>query len=59
MAIPVNSQTENTVTIFTGVYGHLVRESEQLRILKNFVESDDVYSKDQIKALIEAMEVEQ
>jgi len=59
MAISVNTQIENTVSLFVGVYGNLVRESEQLRILKNFTESKDVYSVDQIKTLIKAMEAEQ
>lgn len=50
---------ENKVSVFVGTYSGLVRESEQLRILKNFVNLEEVYSKDQIKALIKAMEVEQ
>ena len=49
----------DTVTVNVGVYAHLVRESEKLRILKNFVALEEVYCKDQIKALIKAMEVEQ
>jgi hypothetical protein len=49
----------DTVTVNVGVYAHLIRESEQLRILKNYVGLEEVYSKDQIKALIKAMEVEQ
>lgn len=49
----------NKVSVFVGTYSGLVRESEQLRILKNFVNLDAVYSKDQIKELIKAMEVEQ
>lgn len=49
----------DTVTVNVGVYAHLVRESEQLRILKNYVQLEEVYSKEQIKALIKAMEVEQ
>lgn len=44
---------------FYKLVGQLIRESEQLRIIKNFVDIEDVYSKEQIKALIKAMEVEQ
>ena len=49
----------DTVTVNIGVYAHLVRESEKLRILKNYVALEEIYSKDQIKVLIKAMEVEQ
>jgi hypothetical protein len=59
MAVSITSHTENTVTLFAGVYADLVRESEQLRILKNFIELEEVFSKDQVKVLVKAMEVEQ
>lgn len=44
------------VTVDVEIYAKLVRESEQLRILKDFVNLEEVYSKEQIKALIKAME---
>ena len=50
---------ENTITINIGTYAQLVRESEQLRILKNFVANEDVISKSEIERLVKAMEVEQ
>lgn len=50
---------KDIVKVDVGVYAHLVRESEKLRILKNFIALEEVYCKDQIKTLIKAMEVEQ
>lgn len=36
--------------------GYLIKKSEQLRILKNFVALEDVLCKSQIETLIKAME---
>ena len=37
-------------------YEVLIRENEQLRILKNFIKLENVYSKTEIETLIKAME---
>ena len=47
---------ENTITINRCIFANLVRDSEQLRILKNFVALEDVVCKSQIETLIKAME---
>lgn len=36
--------------------GYLIKKREQLRILKNFINLEEVYSKDQIQTLVKAME---
>lgn len=45
-----------TVTIYIGAYASLVRDSENLRILKEYVRSEKVITKDEILTLIDAME---
>ena len=57
MATPLVALTTSTVNITQKEFETLVEKREQLRILKNFVELEEVYSKEQIKALIKAMEV--
>lgn len=57
MAVPaLQALTTATTSLTQKEYDALIRESEQLRILKNFVALEDVYSTDQIKSLIKAME---
>ena len=57
MAAPaLQALTTATTSITKNKYDKFVRESEQLRILKNFVALEAVYSKDQIATLIKAME---
>lgn len=52
----INALANNTITITETKHDALVRESEQLRILKNFVQLDEVIIKDSIITLIKAME---
>lgn len=57
MAVPaLQALTQSTTTVTDEKYERLIRQSEQLRVLKNFVALEDVYCKDQIKTLIKAME---
>ena len=52
---PFKALTEDTTTILTSVYDDLIRQSEQLRIIKNCIENDMFYSGD-LKSIIKAME---
>ena len=45
-----------TIELTEGKHDHLIRESEQLRILKNLIKSDEVILKETVLALIKAME---
>lgn len=45
-----------TIEVSESNYNDLVRKSEQLRILKNFVASEDVICKSEVERLIKAME---
>lgn len=57
MAVPAfQALTTATTSITEDKYDVLIKESEQLRILKNFIKSENVYSKIEIEALIKAME---
>ena len=58
MAVSTLQKTFGGTTIETteADYKALVRESEQLRILKNLVALEEIYSKEQIKTVIKAME---
>ena len=58
MAVPVIAKlVTSTVELTESGYEALVRESEQLRIIKNFVGLEDVYGVTQVQMLIKAMEV--
>lgn len=57
MTSPLVTLTTSTVNITQKEFETLVEKREQLRILENFVDLEEVYSKEQIKALIKAMEV--
>lgn len=60
MAVPaLQALTTATTSITDSKYDGLIRESEQLRILKNFVALEKVYSKSEIENLIKAMEAKQ
>lgn len=52
----LSTLTQSTTTILDSEYNKLIRQSEQLRILKNFAALEEVYCKDQITTLIKAME---
>lgn len=54
---PLTKLVSTTIEINEARYDHLVKESEQLRILKNFVALEEVLVKSQIEHLIKAMEV--
>lgn len=57
MAVPaLQALTTATTSITQNEFEDLIRKSEQLRIIKNYVELEEVYCKDQIKTLIKAME---
>ena len=58
MAVSALTKTFGGTTIETteNAYNALVRESEQLRILKNFINLESVYSKVEVQTLIKAME---
>lgn len=57
MAVPaLQALTTATTSLTQKEYDALIRESEQLRILKNFVVSEDVISKSEVERLIKAME---
>ena len=45
-----------TVEIPESAFEEFIRQSEQLRILKNFIALDDVLIKSQIETVIKAME---
>lgn len=47
----------DTITITKGFYANLIRQSEQLKILKEFVRSENTITKTEIINLIYAMEV--
>lgn len=55
----VTKLVATTVEITEAHYEDIVREREQLRILKNFIALEEVLCKSQIETLIKAMEVEQ
>lgn len=60
MAVPAfKALTEATTSITQNEYDALIRESEQLRILKNFISLEEVICKSQIEEVIKAMEVKQ
>lgn len=48
----------NKVILNRCVFAHLIRESEQLRILKNFISFEEVFGKQEIATLIKAMDME-
>lgn len=59
MAVPaLQALTMATTSVTQTEYDALVRKSEQLRILKNYVALEEVITKSQIETLIKAMEVE-
>ncbi len=59
MAVSALTKIAGTyMEVCEGKYDDLVRQSEQLRVLKNFVALEDVYCKDQVKTLIKAMDME-
>lgn len=53
---PFAKLSVTTVEIPESAFEEFVRQSEQLRILKNFLALEDVIVKSQIEALIKAME---
>jgi hypothetical protein len=55
MASPFKQLCTNTVNIEETKHDDLIRQSEQLRILKNFAKDEKVFKSD-ILELIEAME---
>lgn len=60
MAVPaLQALTTATTSITDNKYDALIRESEQLRILKNFIALETVYSKSEVATLVKAMEVKQ
>lgn len=52
----LNKLCGTSMEITESKYDDLVRESEQLRILKRFAKLEEVYCKEQITTLIKAME---
>lgn len=56
MASPLQALTVSTVSIAEDKHDKLLRESEQLRILKNYCKQDEVLTKGEILTLIKAME---
>lgn len=56
MAVGVVALTEETNTITQIRYDALLRDSERLRILKNFIRSESVVCKKDIIELVKAME---
>ena len=56
MAVPaLQVLTQSTTTITDAKYDDLIRQSEQLRILKNFIRCEKTYSTE-YEELIKAME---
>jgi hypothetical protein len=53
---PFAKLSVTTVEIPKSAFEEFVRQSEQLRILKNFIALDDVLIKSQIETVIKAME---
>lgn len=56
MASALQQLTISTVNITEDKHNKLIRESEQLRILKNFAKLDEVILKETVVTLIKAME---
>lgn len=57
MAVPaLQALTTATTSLTQKEYDALIRESEQLRILKNFIALERVLCKSEIETLIKAME---
>lgn len=54
MAVGLKALTEDTTTILTSVYDDLIRQSEQLRILKNCINKDLLLC--DIKNVLKAMD---
>lgn len=48
--------TGTTIEVTEDKYEKLVREREQLRILKNFIKQENVLVKSEVETLIKAME---
>ena len=51
--------TKRTTTIEEREYESLIRQSEQLRIIKNFLALEEVYTKTDLITLVKAMEGKQ
>lgn len=51
--------TKRTTTIEEKEYESLIRQSEQLRIIKNFLALEEVYTKTDLITLVKAMEGKQ
>lgn len=56
MASPLQALSVSTVNITEEKNDNLVRESEQLRVLKNYCKLEEVILKEDVLKLIKAME---
>lgn len=57
MASALQQLTMSTVNVAEEQFKNLIRDSEQLRILKNYCKLDEVLTKNEILTVIKAMEV--
>ena len=55
----LNKLCNNTIDVTENEFYNLVKQSEQLRILKNYTKLEDVHLKEDVLRLIKAMEAEQ